>query len=398
MNDFLLIGVDGGATKVSAWEIKIESDADNLFGLGALNEQRAYHDIPGFITNFKPVDLPTQLQEWQSGNIHPTDDETQQAAVYIEAAAQVIETLADRSKKDRILVGLGMPGLKTADKRGIAVVANGPRMVTYARQLEERLAMKNIRFVQPIHQLGSDADYCGIGENYAAEGLFRDVDNAYYLGGGTGVADALKLNGKLLPFDRTKSWLAKSWEMKSADDLSLEKYASAGGIQSIYAMQAGVTVEALNEQGVYPPQIAGKAAEGEAAAVETFRLVSAQLARLLYERLSTLYAGWQDLFGFVNPQRAEPEADHPYRGTLLQRIILGQRLGELFETETAENVLKYPMLEELQRLIDHSDALDEKAKGHYAGIAALIAVSRLREAPAMGAGVDAYLHYKEVAE
>jgi len=396
MNEFLLIGVDGGATKVSGWEIKPEGN--HLFSLGALNEQRSYRDIPGFIADFIPVELPTQLQEWQSGNINPTDDETQQAAVYIEAAAQVIEALAARSKKDRILVGLGMPGLKTADKRGIAVVANGPRMINYARQLEERLAMKNIRFVQPIHQLGSDADYCGLGENYAADGLFRDVDNAYYLGGGTGVADALKLNGQLLPFDQTKNWLAKSWEMKSADDLSLEKYASAGGIQSIYANKAGIPLEELNEQSVYPPQIAQQASDGEQAAVETFRLVSAQLARLLYERISTLYVGWQGLFGFVNPQRAALQSDHPYRGTLLQRIILGQRLGELLELDAAQSVLRQPMLDSLQKLIDQSDALDENAKQHYSDVAALIAVSRLREAPAVGAGVDAYLHHTSAGE
>ena len=393
-DNFLLIGVDGGATKVSAWEVNIESDEENLFGLGALNEQRSYRDIPGYIKDFKPVDLSTQLQEWQGDTIKPEDDEIQQAAVYIEAAAQVIETLARRSKKERILVGLGMPGLKTGDKRGIAVVANGPRMITYARQLEERLAMRNIRFVRPIHQLGSDADYCGIGENYAAEGLFRDVDNAYYLGGGTGVADALKLNGKLLPFDRTKSWLAKSWEMKSAEDLSLEKYASAGGIQSLYAEQSGLSVEELNARGVYPPQIAQKAADGEQAAGETYRRVAEQMALLLYERISTLYAGWQGLFQFVNPQRPSLEGEHPYQGTLLQRIILGQRLGELFELPVSENVLKNPMLRELQQHIDTSSALDETAKKHYANISDLIVVSRLREAPAVGAGVDAYLNYK----
>ena len=45
--DFLLIGIDGGATKVSGWEIKLNED-EKTFTLGGFHEERAYIDIPGY--------------------------------------------------------------------------------------------------------------------------------------------------------------------------------------------------------------------------------------------------------------------------------------------------------------------------------------------------------------
>ena len=68
---------------------------------------------------------------------------------------------------------------------------------------------------------------------------FEDVENAYYLGGGTGAADALKLHGKLISFDKCKNWIAKTWEMSDKNGKSMEIYCSANGIQSIYGDLAG---------------------------------------------------------------------------------------------------------------------------------------------------------------
>ncbi len=388
--DFIVIGIDGGATKVSAWNVRFDPDGSN-FSLGDVNIQRSYRDIPGFIPDFTPVDLGTQLKEFEHNNIHPTADEEQQGAVYVEACAQVVEEIAARFQSSRVLIGIGMPGIKTADKRGIAVVANGPRMLHYARDLESRLTLKHIELVQPIAHIGSDADYCGIGENYAAQGAFRDVQNAYYLGGGTGVADALKLNGELLPFDQTKTWLAKSWEMKNASGISLEKFASAGGIQGIYANLAGKSVDELNQSGIYPLQIAEMAAGGDATAQETFRQVAESLSMLLFERITTLFAGWQEFFEFVNPNRAALTPEHPYLGQRFERMVIGQRLGELFDSAAGKQVLREPVIAQLQRLITESPVLDQTAKEHYAQMDHIVVTSRLREAPALGAGIDAVL-------
>ncbi|MGP8331451.1 MAG: hypothetical protein ACT6FB_03815 [Methanosarcinaceae archaeon] len=389
--DFLLIGIDGGATKVSGWEVKLNED-DKTFTLGGLHEERSYIGIPGYLPDFKPVDIAVQLKERGNHNIKPTKDEEQQAAVYVEACAQVIESIVEQSSIKKVLIGLGMPGLKSEDKRGISVVANGPRMIRYSNQLEKRLEIKNIKFAAPIHHLGSDADYCGIGENYSQKGLFRKIANAYYLGGGTGAADAMKLDNKLIPFDQTKDWIAKCWEMKSNDGRSLERFASAGGIQSIYADLSKTDIAELNKKNVYPLQIAEFAVKGGAAAKKTFELVAANLALLLYERITTLYSGWQSLFDFVNSSRPPLKADHPFIGKVFERIIIGQRLGELFDDTGGGKVLKEPFLLELNSMIQNSTCLDTKAKQHYIDLQNIIVTSKLREAPAIGAGIDAYFN------
>ena len=392
--DFIVLGLDGGATKISGYQIQIDPDT-SVFDLTANHAEKSYREIPGYKENFQAVDIGTQLREKEKGAIRLTEGEKQQGAVYVEAAAIVVEQLVKQSGQNNVLIGLGMPGLKTADQRGIEVVANGPRILNYASLFEDRLKLAKIRLVSPIHRIGSDADYCGIGENYAKEGLFRDVASAYYLGGGTGVADALKLKGQLVFFDQIKPWMAKSWEMKTADGRSLERFASAGGIQNLYAEMAGKDVAELNRQKIYPLQIASLAAEGEAAAQKTFALVVNNLGLLLFERISTIYAGWQGLFSFVNPNRPALSKQHAYLGTLLQRIIIGQRLGELMDSQAGNLVLRKPLFERFAELVAASKALDEKAKEHYAHPENIIVTSKLREAPALGAGIDAYLNYQK---
>lgn len=392
MKDVLLIGIDGGATKVSGWQVVVNED-NGTFELGNLSSSKSYREIPGFLADFKPVAIPDQLSQRDSANIQPTGAEEQQEAVYVEACARVIEDVYKKNSAKKILLGIGMPGLKTDDRRGIGVVANGPRMLHYAELLEERLAQKNIELLSPVHHLGSDADYCGIGENYAADGLFRNVKNAYYLGGGTGVADAMKLNGELLPFDLTKEWLAKTWEMKSADGRTLERFTSVAGMQAVYAEISGQELSELNERNIYPLQIAELAAKGDSAARKMIALAVENLTLLLYERITSLYSGSQGLFQFVNPNRPVLSKQHPYLKNVFERIIIGQRLGELFETASGKQVLRNPLFEKLSALVSNSGNLDAKAKKHYAGLNNIIKTSKLREAPALGAGIDAYLTY-----
>lgn len=388
-NQALLIGVDGGATKVSAWEIVYDKQ-QSTFVLGAANAVKSYRQIEGFIPDFKPVELTVQLNE-RTAEIHPTNDEKRQATVYVEACAQAVHELTQQTGKSEVLIGIGMPGLKTDNKRGIAVVANGPRMVDYADRLEQRLLELGIQLAAPIAHLGSDADYCGIGENYAQEGLFRSVSNAYYLGGGTGVADAMKLDGKLVTFDSAKEWMAKTWEMKSAEGISLELVTSVSGIQRTYAGFAGKILEELNEAGIYPLQISGLAKDGEEAAIRTFEVVNQNLARLLYERIVTLNQGWKNLFGFVNPNRPALNTGHANEGKVFEVLIMGQRLGELFDDENGKEIVRKPVLAQLHELVQNSAFLPSDVKEHYKNIDAVVQVSKLKEAPALGAGVDAFL-------
>ena len=400
-NKYTLIGIDGGASKVSGWAV--EHDASNdTFSLGSAHSELSYSTIDGFIPDFRPVILAVQLKEFQAGTIAPTADEIQQGETYIEASARVIISLAKETGNNPLLIGLGMPGLKTADKRGIAVVANGPRMINYAAELEGKLLRAGIDLLAPIAHIGSDADYCGIGEKYAQNGSFRGVNNAYYLGGGTGAADALLLDGNLIPFDLTKPWLAKTWEMKNEQDLSLERYASASGIQHIYSVKSGIAVEELNRKKIFPPQIANFAMEGDEAARSCVEDVAQNLAMLFYERITTLFAGSANIFKFVNSSRPLLESDHPWINSLFDHIAIGQRLGDLLNSRAGNLILTLPLIARLAKLIDTSEQLPEEAKAHYLHGNKLrnerIVFSPLREAPALGAGIDAFLVYKSQTE
>ena len=394
MKKFIIIGIDGGATKVSAWEI-LNQEETKKFSLGDYHAEKKYSEIPAHLTDFKPVDIKTQLAEQDTDNIAPTIDEQQQATVYVETCAKAIEEIVEKTENKNILIGLGMPGLKTADKRGIAVIANGPRMIDYCDMLEARLKAVNIKLVAPIYQLGSDADYCGIGENYADDGTFIFCENAYYLGGGTGVADALKLDNKLVPFDAAKEWLAKTWELKSITGKSLERYCSANGIQSIYAELSGIELAELNQNEIYPPQIIEKANSADKAAIVTFSQVTDHLAKLIFSRITTLAIGWKNDFEFVSPTKPVLSQEHGYLGLTFEKIILGQRLGELYASKIAEPILKQPLLEKIKILIETRADLNPKLKKHYSNLNKLLIVSKLRKAPALGAGIDAFLNWQK---
>ncbi len=395
-NYFLLIGIDGGATKVSGWSVNIGDE--NIFSFGKLHAEKLYNEIDGYLKNFKPVDITEQLAEFQNNNIKLTEEEIQHGKTYIEATAQVIEQIVAKSSVKKVIVGIGMPGLKTSDLRGIAVMANGPRMIDYCRDLENRLTCSEIQFVSPIAGLGSDAFYCGMGEEYAREGQFRSVANSYYLGGGTGAADALKLEGSLIRLEDVKDWFAKTWEMKSDEDCSLEKYASAKGIQSIYSDLSGISLNDLNANGIYLQQIREKAIQGNKPALETYKKITYYLALLLYERISTLNAGWQNLFSFVNPNKQKLSGKHPYLGKVFDSIVIGQRLGDLFGSSKGDEIVWKPFFRHLSEMIAKSDVLNEEVKEYYCPDGKfsedLLQISNLREAPAIGAGIDAYLTWR----
>jgi len=382
----ILIGLDGGATKVSAWQIEQTLKG---FVLGSIHSEKTYSSFPPFNPEFTPVDIQTQLEEINS-SIALTDSEQKQGQAFIHAFT---DTISELSSDEEIIIGIGMPGIKTTDGRGIAAMANGPRIPKFCDELEKALSEKSIKLAKPIYHLGSDADYCGLGEEYADTGLFKSVENAYYLGGGTGAADALKLEGNLVPLDETKSWLLKSWEMKNNDNIPLERYASAGGIQSIYSTYSGKSISSLNRDKIFPNIILDLADQGDEAATETFSDISFNLAELLFERIETIYSGWEGRFGFVNPNRETPSSQHPFIGTTLDRIIIGQRLGTLLESSEGLGIFWEPFVYHLTQLINESYHINSIAKSAYLNKKQLnqnlIQISMLRDAPALGAGIDA---------
>lgn len=395
MENRIIIGIDGGATKVSGWIIKYSKE-NHLFRISDINIQKKYSDYSDFNSGYTPVDIKTQLSEMNSG-VLLTGEEMKQGNIYMTAVSDVIIELLKKFPDKKALVGIGMPGLKTNNKRGIVALANGPRMPEYSEFIESRLQHSSKSLLAPIAHLGSDADYCGLGEEYSEDGLFKDVKNAYYLGGGTGVADAMKLDGYLVPFDNAKPWIAKAWEMKSDKDISLERYASASGIQSIFSDYSSIPVEELNEKQIFPPQILEKALRNDKAALSTINDISYYIAKLIFERILTVYSGWSNIFSFVNPAKNIDLVNHEFTGTLLDRIIIGQRLGDLMQSSKNTKLLWNQIISTLSFLFQN--VKDKNLTEHYLQNgdfnAKIIDISRLREAPAIGAGVDAYLTFKK---
>lgn len=395
LKNVILIGIDGGATKLSGWAVEFNQDTQ-LFRLGNLNIQKKYSDYHGYNENFKPVDIKTQLKE-MNAQILIAREEKVQAEIYMKAAADVTVELLQANKNKKALIGIGMPGLKTKDLRGISAIANGPRMPAYCDFLEDKIYEQRLELLSPIAHLGSDADYCGLGEEYSENGLFRNIDHAYYLGGGTGVADALKLNGKLVRFDQAKHWIAKAWEMKCDNGNSLEQYASASGIQKIYSHYSKTSIQDLNRNQIFPIQILEKALKNEKSACTTINEVGKYIVELIFERITTIYSGWSEIFSFLNPNREMLAMEHEYRGILLERIIIGQRLGDLLLQSRGTKLLWPQIMEGLCEMI-HTTG-DKKLQEHYLRngkfLEEIIQISKLREAPALGAGIDAYISHNK---
>ena len=396
-DNITIIGIDGGASKVSVHIIEV-SENGKIFTLGKENSVKEYCNYADFQNDFTPVSLPTQLKQIQNNSIELTPTEIKQSKTYYNAFSDAISDLLKLTKAENVLIGIGMPGIKTTDERGIAAMANGPRMPYFSAEIEQKLLARGIAIALPLSKLGSDANYCGIGEEYAENGAFKNVKNAYYLGGGTGAADALKLHRKLISFDECKDWIAKTWEMSDENGKSMETYCSANGIQSIYSNLAGISQSELIENNIYLEQILELATKDDTSAIATWKTISKNSANLLFERITTIYSGWQNQFSFINKNKPLLSSSLTFKNILLDKIVIGQRLGKIFNNPLSLEYLVKPLLNDLSELVNKSKILDERAKSHYlkSGIfdKKILVASELRDAPALGAGIDAYVNYK----
>lgn len=394
--DVLVIGIDGGATEVKAHAVTCDNlDRPTAFQLRPETAARQYPRVVGFT----PLPVAEQLAQRDAGNVQLSACEVEQGGLWITAAAEAAAEVAQQCGTRRMLVGMGMPGLKTPDGRGIGVINNGPRMPAFLAELERTLGERGVELVSPVAALGSDADYCGLGEEYAADGLFRDVQNAYYVGGGTGIADAMKLRGQLVPFDAVKPWLMKAWQVPSALGPTFEKLVSASSINRVWEGIRGAE-ERRGEGAKFPERAA---VVGDALAVAWLDTAALVLAELIYERLWTIKNGRPvaphrgDAYGKLSPA-------HEHRGLLLDRVVIGQRVGLIYADPTYRAVFANKVDAYLAAFIAGSgDAemgayLDERYGGtkarRHEGLGetlkpGFVRASKLRAAPALGAAVAA---------
>ena len=384
---YIIIGIDGGGSKVSAGII--ESKDISTFTIKSLSQQY-YNERSEFNSDFSPVAMDVQLNEYNTEEYNVTNDEVLQGKAIIESFHNSIINL---NIDKPILMGIGMVGLKTKDLRGIGAIANGPRIPNFCIQLEDALHKSNIHLHKPIQYIGSDADNCGIGEEYGKDGLFKDIQNGYYIGGGTGTADALKLKNELIPFDSISSWIAKSWEILNENNISMEQYTSLKGIQSIYSNYSEIPINELCNESIYANEIFSRALKNEQAALLTCADITKYMSTLIVERVETIFSGWQNKFGLLNPKHSLLINNHPYKNNLLERIIIGQGLGKLFHLSKNTPLLWDPLHNNIYDMIQKSRVLPSEAKKFLFENGTLkkgfIMTSNLDNSALLGAGVTA---------
>ena len=128
-----MIGIDGGATKVAGAQV-VNIDK-RTFDLVQPVKEIKYKTHESYVHNFKPLALNEQIKSKKR-----TELECRQAEVYIECIINVLDNLID---DENVQISIAMPGIKTLNKRGIELMANGPRIPNLCDEIEKRLTLKN---------------------------------------------------------------------------------------------------------------------------------------------------------------------------------------------------------------------------------------------------------------
>lgn len=365
----LLIGVDGGASEVRAHQMLVlGEELPPRIAFGPASASSCYERLAGF----EPVPVAQQLLAFERRRVLPSETEELQGELLIEATARAILDVSAQAGERRVVIGMCMPGLKTADKRGIAVLKNGPRMPRFAEELERELVTEGLELERPIVELHSDGEACAMGEECDVQGLLRDVEDAYYLGAGTGLAEAFKLAGAIVGMDALKGTLPKAWQMESSLGVGFEELLSMRGVNARYAELAGR--DEPQQEDEFPER---RAPEGDVHAQRALGDAAQALAELVFARLVAVHAG----------KAPGTRGRHPVAGTLLERVVVGQHLGRLFANAELAPFLSDRAEDELARMLErHGDAT---LRARYVEGGALkrdlFVPSRLRAAPAIGA-------------
>ena len=223
MSDDLLAGIDCGATKVMV-QSGVYSSKTNKISPGSINHEFYYSDHPDWNSKFIPVSLDTQKSEYQSDNISLSYEEINQGKVIIDTIVSSIEIIEDHK------IGLCYPGLK--DRDGIVVMANGPRIPDLLHRIKS------------VKTILNDSDCCVVGELKSTIGLMQDTRNGIYIGGGTGIADGIILNGEILNLTNTVG-VPRCWEINVSSNETVETLLSPAGMIRKYNDQNNEKIKVL---------------------------------------------------------------------------------------------------------------------------------------------------------
>jgi hypothetical protein len=204
----LIAGVDCGATKVMVQSGFLCPDSSKIIP-GPIHAEYHYSDHPSWDNNFVPVPLDIQQSEYSSNNITLRKGEIEQGNVISKTILESIESIDDHK------IGLCFPGLK--NENGITVMANGPRIPDLTSRIKK------------INKIFNDSECCVIGEWKSTIGQMQNLDNGIYIGGGTGIADGVIIDGSLIDLNNIKG-LPKSWEINIDAKDTVESCLSPAGM------------------------------------------------------------------------------------------------------------------------------------------------------------------------
>jgi len=355
-DEAMLVGVDGGATSVRAHVVAERGGL--LVEVGAAASLDHAELRPADLSDFAPVALEVQRAEHARGAIEPTREEQAESARRARGVARVVaQALRAASGRDgpwRARVGLCWPGLKDAAGAGVLVAKNGPRAPRLLAEIAEALRLANVELAAPLPPLMSDGLACGLGERHSAAGALRGIDHGWYFGGGTGLAEAALLDGRVQTVDQLGPHWKRAWESTSRSfGAGFEDLVSAGGIDAAWRRQGG------------EDRAVDAALAGHPAARELLRRGAAALAELCVDRILAV---------------------HAQRGLVLQRIVVGQRTGDWSADPRLDECWSAVLRAELAALLAQ-DAPDGVLRQWLPGGERpdRVVASTLRSAPALGA-------------
>ena len=291
MNNPLLLGLDGGATKILAQTSTIDPRSSLIIPKEEYHESN-YRDSLKFDSGFIPIDLAQQKKEAKENNYSISEQEINQSASVIDTIVKVI--LSSVREKQISKVGLCFPGIKTANYDGISIMANGPRNINMLSMINKILKPKLDNGIS-IKTIYDDSECCVIGEWKSSIGKLRDCKNAIYVGGGTGIADGIILNNKIVDKD-----IERSWELIMPSGESVEQCLSLGGMLSQWNNEKEKPIKAI-------VSLFDQAVSGNNFANSIIEKAEKAFAFLIERRME-----------FFQSHNSKPE-----------KIVIGQRLGNL---------------------------------------------------------------------
>ena len=291
MNNPLLLGLDGGATKILAQTSTIDPRSSLIIPKKEYHESN-YRDSLKFDSGFLPIDLAQQKKEAKENNYSISEQEINQSASVIDTIVKVI--LSSVREKQISKVGLCFPGIKTANYDGISIMANGPRNINMLSMINKMLKPKLDNKIS-IKTIYDDSECCVIGEWKSSIGKLRDCKNAIYVGGGTGIADGVILNNKIVDKD-----IERSWELIMPSGESVEQCLSLGGMLSQWNKEKEKSIKAIIS-------LFDQAVSGNNFANSIIEKAEKAFAFLIERRME-----------FFQSHNSKPE-----------KIVIGQRLGNL---------------------------------------------------------------------